>query len=103
MKLLDLLIEMGYKGVELGYNDTFELVVFFFNIDKHNPAVTKNGTIVSVGTMPIKVHGRVLDGRAYNPLHNRQDFDLASPDSLRGIEDYLIKMMDKCEPKFKQR
>ncbi len=100
MKLQQILAEMGFKGgVTLRYSDTTEMVMFFLNHDRHNPAVTQSGVRVSVGTAPVRVHGTISDTRVRNPLHGRRDFDLNDPDSLDQIEEYLRKMMDKCEPR----
>lgn len=81
----------------LRYNKGTDLVIFFFKADGHNPAVTQTGSVVSVGTMPVRIHGRIADTRARNPLHGRRDFDLTQPDSLELIDDCLRAVMDKCE------
>ncbi len=100
MLLQDILTEMGFcGGVVLRYSDSIDMVMFFLNYNSHNPAVTQNGDIISVGTAPIKTHGRIADTRVRNPLHGRRDFDLNDPNSLEQIEDYLHKMVDKCEPR----
>ncbi len=101
MTLRDLLAEMGFNGgTNLRYSSSTEMVMFFLNFDRHNPAVTQCGVVVSVGTAPVQVHGKIADTRVRNPLHGRRDFDLNDPDSLVQIEEYLKQMIDKCEPKY---
>ncbi len=87
---------MGFKGTILKYRSDLELVVFFHNYKGHNAAVTSDGTTVSVGTMPVKVHGVLGDTRVRSPLHRRRDFDLEDPDSLAGIQTYLEEMLECC-------
>ncbi len=98
MTLQGILTEMGFTGgVALRHSDSIDMVMFFLNYNKHNPAVTQSGVIISVGTAPVQAHGKIADTRVCNPLHDRRDFDLNDPGSLDQIEDYLHQMINRCE------
>lgn len=98
MILQHVLAGLGFAGgVSLRYNEDTQMVMFFLTINRHNPAATLTGSVVSVGTAPVRVHGKIADTRVRNPLHNRKDFDLTDPGSLEEIEEYLGLMMDKCD------
>lgn len=98
MTLKQLLTELGFAGgVAIRYSDDIDLVIFFMNYNSHNPAVTQSGVIISVGTAPVRTHGKIQDDRTYNPLYGRRDFDLNHPESLSQIDEYLQTMVDKCE------
>lgn len=92
MTLQAILAELGFPGgVTLRCVDDVEMVMFFLSHDRHNPAVTQRGTLISVGT------ASAVGAKSRNPLHSRRDFDLNEPDSLDLIEDYLGLMVEKCE------
>ena len=98
MTLQQILAGLGFTGgVSLRYNENTQMVMFFITHNKHNPAATMAGSVISVGTAPVQVHGKIADTRVRNPLHHRKDFDLTAPDSLEEIEEYLGRMMDKCD------
>lgn len=104
MTLQQILTELGFDdGVPFRYDEAVDMVIFFLNYNGYNPAVTQSGLLVSVGTAPVMVHGRIGDTRVRNPLHLRRDFDLNHPDSLGLICDYLQVVMDKCELKRRVR
>lgn len=98
MTLQEILMGLGFgRGISIRYNSTTNMVMFFLNHTGHNPTVVQNGTLISVGTAPVQVHGKMGDARIRNPLHFRRDFDLNHPDSLEQIGEHLHLMMDRCE------
>jgi hypothetical protein len=97
MLLLELMSELGFMdGLQLRYDHGIELVVFYINYNRENPAVTQSGMLISVGLL--RSGFRDTEGpRTISPLSRRRDFYLDEPTSLEGIEAYLNEMFVKCE------